>query len=94
MFISIQTRVCDEIDKDKYQTLFSSVQCTQLEERPKLTSDMCNPPKKDIVAKVLHHIKELKLKALYIATDNDPMIKEFKKAFKSLEVLYQALSSC
>ena len=36
--------------------------------------------------KVVHHIKKMKLKALYIATDNDPMLKEFKKALKSVKV--------
>ncbi|XP_066927610.1 GDP-fucose protein O-fucosyltransferase 1-like isoform X2 [Clytia hemisphaerica] len=79
------TRVCDEIDNDKYHSLFSSAQCTQLEGNPKLTSAMCNPPKEDIIQKVVHHIKKMKLKALFIATDNDPMIKDFKKAFKAIK---------
>jgi len=47
---------------------------------------MCNPPRKDIVKKVVHHIKKMKLKALYVATDNDPMLNEFKKALKSVKV--------
>ena len=52
---------------------------------------MCNPPRKNIVQKVVHHVNELKLKALYVATDNDPMIEEFKEAFKSLKVLNHSI---
>lgn len=47
---------------------------------------MCNPPRNDIIQKVVYHVTKLKLKALYVATDNDPMIEEFQEAFKSLSV--------
>ena len=47
---------------------------------------MCNPPKSDIIDKVVHFIKEKQLEALYIATDNDPMIVEFREALEPYKV--------
>lgn len=84
--VSMQTRVCDDISDDKYKKLFSSEQCTDRGTGIKLTKEMCNPPKKEIIEKVVHFVKERKLKALFIATDNDPMITDFKKALKRFKV--------
>ncbi len=47
---------------------------------------MCAPSKKNIIRKVKKYLKKLKVKRLFIGTDNDPMIKDFKKAFKDMEV--------
>jgi len=78
------TRVCDDISK--YTTLFASVQCTGYNNEHPLSHDMCNPSTKEILTQVKKYIKHTKAEALYIATDNNPMVETFKRELKKLKI--------
>lgn len=47
---------------------------------------MCLPPKSEILKKTKKIVKKAKAKRVFVATDNDPMIKELTDALKSLKV--------
>lgn len=47
---------------------------------------MCLPPKSEILKKTKMIVKKAKAKRVFVATDNDPMIKELTEALKSLKV--------
>ena len=47
---------------------------------------MCFPPKSEILKKTKKIVKKAKAKRVFVATDNDPMIKELSNALKSLKV--------
>ena len=82
------TRVCDDIIKDKYESLFASAQCTGYDKKRPLTTEMCNPPRREIMSKVKKYIKKINASTLFIATDNDPLIKYFRKELdKNIKIL-------
>ena len=66
--------------------MFASPQCIQYGSKKKLSYDMCFPPKKEILKKVKKIVKKTKAKRVFVATDNDPMIKQLTEALKSLKV--------
>lgn len=72
------TRVCRDIPKYEYDSLFSSEQCTGYDRKRQFTEDMCNPPSKEIERKVRMHLKRIGSTNLFIATDNEPLIDYFK----------------
>lgn len=47
---------------------------------------MCLPPKSEILKETKKIVKKAKAKRVFVATDNDPMIKELTDALKSLKV--------
>ena len=47
---------------------------------------MCFPPNSEILKKTKKIVKKAKAKRVFVATDNDPMIKELSNALKSLKV--------
>ena len=47
---------------------------------------MCLPPKSEVLKKTKKIVKKVKAKRVFVATDNDPMIKELTEALKSLKV--------
>jgi len=72
------TRVCRDITQDKFESLFSSAQCTGYDRKRALTEEMCHPSEEEIVRKVRKHLKRIDASILFIATDNDPMIELFQ----------------
>ncbi|XP_065647338.1 GDP-fucose protein O-fucosyltransferase 1 isoform X3 [Hydra vulgaris] len=77
--------ICDDLDK--YQgSIFSSAQCTGYNNEKKLTHEMCNPSKAEIISLVKKCIKATKLNVLYVATDNDNMLNDFKKELIQFKV--------
>ena len=65
------TRVCADVENDKYETLFSSAQCTGYHREKPLTVAMCNPPRAEIVDKLKHHIRNINAKAVRRYMDYD-----------------------
>lgn len=78
--------VCEEVKKQSLQTIFCSEQCTGYSHKRKLTHEMCAPSKNAVIKKVKKYLQQTKATRLFIGTDNDPMLKEFKKAFKNIKV--------
>ena len=68
-------------------SFFASPQCIPAGSKRKLTYEMCFPAHKEILKKVKKIAKKTKVKRVFVATDNDPMIKELNQALKSLKVL-------
>lgn len=79
-------RACEHVKDSKTTSLFASPQCVPAGSQKKLTYNMCFPPRKDVVKKVKTIVKKAKAKRVFVATDNDPMIKELSGALKSLKV--------
>lgn len=72
-------------------SFFASPQCIPAGSKRKLTYEMCFPGQKEILKKVKKVAKKTKVKRVFVATDNDPMMKELNQALKSLKVLYSSL---
>ena len=78
--------VCEDIKKEKLEKVFCSEQCTGYKKERKLTYEMCAPPKQEIIKKVKKYLKKSNSRRLFVGTDNNPMIKEFEKALKKMQV--------
>lgn len=81
-----QERACDHVKDEQTTSFFASPQCIQPGSNKKLTYEMCLPPKSEILKKTKKIVKKAKAKRVFVATDNDPMIKELTNALKSLKV--------
>ena len=81
-----QERACDHVKNEQTTSFFASPQCIQPGSNKKLTYEMCLPPKSEILKKTKKIVKKAKAKRVFVATDNDPMIKELTNALKSLKV--------
>jgi len=79
-------RACEHIKDSRTTSFFASPQCIPEGSKRKLNYDMCLPPKKQILKKVKKIVKKTKAKRVFVATDNDPMIRELTEALKSLKV--------
>lgn len=91
----LQVSVCEELKTGKIDKLFCSEQCTGYGKDRKLTFEMCAPSKKDILKTVKKYLKQVSAKRLFIGTDNNSMVQEFKKALKKMEVrIEQYHSEC
>ena len=80
--------VCKELKKEKIEKLFCSEQCTGYNKEKRLTYEMCAPSKHEIIKKVKKYLKKISARRLFIGTDNDSMIKDFKKALKKMEASF------
>jgi len=78
--------VCKELKKGKIDRLFCSEQCTGYNKERQLTFEMCAPSAKEIMKTVKKYVKKVSAKRLFIGTDNNSMIPEFRKALKKMEV--------
>ena len=86
--------VCEELKKGTIDKLFCSEQCTGYNKEQRLTFEMCAPSRKGILKTVKKYLKKISAKRLFIGTDNDSMISDFKKALKNMEaciVLFLAI---
>ena len=83
---SFQERACEHVKDRQTTSFFASPQCVQPGSNKKLTYEMCLPPKSEILKKTKKIVKKAKAKRVFVATDNDPMIKELTDALKSLKV--------
>ncbi len=94
IYLPLQLSVCEELKKQNIPKIFCSEQCTGYHHERKLTYEMCAPPKKEIISKVKKYLKKLQTntKRLFIGTDNDSMVNEFKKAFKNMKVRVNLIS--
>ena len=78
--------MCKELKKGKIDRLFCSEQCTGYNKERQLTFEMCAPSAKEIMKTVKKYVKKVSAKRLFIGTDNNSMIPEFRKALKKMEV--------
>lgn len=79
-------RACEHVKDESTSSFFASPQCVQPGSKEKLTHQMCLPPKSEILKKTKKIVKKAKATRVFVATDNDPMIKELTEALKSLKV--------
>ena len=84
--LSLQERACEHVKDERTTSFFASPQCIQPGSTKKLTYEMCLPPKSEILKKTKKIVKKAKATRVFVATDNDPMIKELTEALKSLKV--------
>lgn len=52
-----------------------------------LTKEMCFPSEKTILSKIKREAKKLKIKAIFVAADNDYMIDQIENYLKNMMVL-------
>ncbi|XP_067016169.1 GDP-fucose protein O-fucosyltransferase 1-like [Acropora muricata] len=79
-------RACKHVKDSSMTSFFASPQCIPAGSKRKLTYEMCFPGQKEILKKVKKVAKKTKVKRVFVATDNDPMMKELNQALKSLKV--------
>lgn len=84
--LPFQERACEHVKDSTTTAFFASPQCIPTGSKRKLSYEMCFPPKKEVLKKVKKIVKKTKAKRVFVATDNDPMIKELNEALKSLKV--------
>ena len=79
-----QTRACEHTGSGN---LFASAQCLGYrQEHGSLTQEICLPPDHIVIKQVKATAKLIKAKALFVATDDRPLIKELTKALKHMKV--------
>jgi len=85
------SKACEHISSSP--NLFSAAQCLGYRnEFGKATNEMCFPGKDLILKHVRRAVKEVKAKAVYVASDNDHMVEFLSKAFKKAGVkIYKQL---
>ena len=64
----------------------ASPQCLGYSRYRTVTRDLCFPPKQDILNRTEEAVRKYKAKAVFVATDNDPMLEELKIRLKGLNV--------
>lgn len=82
----VQERACEHVKDGSTSSFFASPQCVQPGSKDKLTHQMCLPLKSEILKKTKKVVKKAKATRVFVATDNDPMIRELTEALKSLKV--------
>jgi len=81
----LKVRACQHIPDTK--NLFSAPQCVGYNnERGVATPVMCMPPKEVIVRQLKQLLKEGKYESIFVASDNNHMIKELTNALKKFKV--------
>ncbi|XP_031555037.1 GDP-fucose protein O-fucosyltransferase 1-like [Actinia tenebrosa] len=66
-------------------SLFASTQCIEPGSGKKLTYEMCFPSEKEILKKVKKVVKAIKAKSVFVATDDNPLVKKLTKALEKLK---------
>lgn len=73
----------------------ASPQCLGYSRYRTVTRDLCFPPKKDILKRIEEAVKKYRAKAVFVATDSDPMLDELNFRLKGLNVSGQfAVNFC
>ena len=63
-----------------------SPQCLGYSRYRKVTRDLCDPPRDEVLQTVESVVSMVNARYLFIATDNDPMIEDFKEVLRPLNV--------
>lgn len=80
-----QKRACGHIDKSR--NMFASPQCLGYKmEHGEMTLELCYPSKDTILKQVRDVVKKTKAKAVFVATDDNPLLQELKDKLKKLKV--------
>jgi len=78
-------RACSHVQEGR--NFFGSAQCLGYNnEKGFVSQEICFPSTKTIMKQVKAAVKKHKIEAIYISTDSDSMVEEFKKKFKSLKI--------
>lgn len=64
----------------------ASPQCLGYSRYRTVTKELCFPPKQDILNRTEEAVRRFKAKAVFVATDSDPMTEELKFRLKGLNV--------
>lgn len=64
----------------------ASPQCLGYTRYRTVTKDLCFPPKQDILNRTEEAVRTYAAKAVFVATDNDPMIDHLNFRLKGLDV--------
>ena len=64
----------------------ASPQCLGYSRYRTVTRDLCFPPKQDILNRTEEAVIKYRAKAVFVATDSDPMLDELKFRLKGLNV--------
>ena len=85
ILISLKVNTCSHAEgADKFM---ESSQCLGYSRyRNKVTRDLCAPPQDEIVSAVKKKIVANEAKFLFVATDNNPMMSEFREILDPLNV--------
>ena len=71
----------------------ASPQCLGYSRYRKVTRDLCAPSRDKVVKTAKETVERIQASFLFIATDNDPMLDEFRQVFESLNVSVSILNS-
>lgn len=64
----------------------ASPQCLGYSRYRTVTRDLCFPAREDVLNRTEQAVRKLGAKALFVATDNDPMLEELKLRLKGMNV--------
>lgn len=64
----------------------ASPQCLGYSRYRTVTRDLCFPPKQDILNRTEEAVMKYGAKAVFVATDSDPMLEELKFRLRGLNV--------
>lgn len=64
----------------------ASPQCLGYSRYRTVTRDLCFPPKQDILNRTEEAVRKYRAKAVFVATDSDPMLEELKITLRGLNV--------
>lgn len=68
--------------------MFASPQCLGYQqEHGESYKELCNPPREIVLSQVKKALKKMKTSGLYVAADDNAMIHDFKKEFRSVKVI-------
>ena len=83
-------RACTRLDQMRPGRFMASAQCLGYgSEHGTLTRDLCYPPPEEIVQRTARAVRKLKAVAIFVATADNPMVKELQKAVgKKVKVVH------
>lgn len=80
-------RVCEHINPSSSTPLFSSEQCTGINNlKGQLTKEVCLPSKKTILEDLSKIVEEKNIKSIFVSSDKDHMIEELNDHLKIYNV--------
>uniref|UniRef100_A0A0N4Z1K3 GDP-fucose protein O-fucosyltransferase 1 n=1 Tax=Parastrongyloides trichosuri TaxID=131310 RepID=A0A0N4Z1K3_PARTI len=80
-------QVCRYVEADPSRTIFSSEQCTGINnEKGQLTKESCLPSYETILHDVEKLVREKNMKAIFVSSDKNHMIEEINKRLKKYDV--------
>ena len=83
-------RACDLLKEPRHglKNLMASTQCLGENPEAPLTMEMCLPTKETVIETVTNVLKRTNLNHVYIATDNDPYIDDFRKSLPDMNFVH------